>query len=76
MLAVKFRWWRDRAKPIVYVGFVLYCIGFFLDWIFELESSWTLRWAGVLVGCVGTAACFLWLVDPVSEDRGSASGES
>ena len=62
-IAIKLRWWRDRAKPIVGLGLLVYCTGFFLDWAFELELSGIFKWAGLIIGVAGAASCFLWLWD-------------
>jgi hypothetical protein len=66
--ATMLRWWRDRAKLIVYGGCICYCIGFFLDWWMEIGASWILRWAGAAVAFVGAAASLLWLVDSTVDD--------
>ncbi len=74
-LGAKLRWWRDRAKLIVYAGLIVYCFGYLLDWAFELDSSVIFKWLGAAIVVIGTVSCFLWLVDPDVESRPSAADD-
>ena len=56
-------WWRDRARTITLIGLAIYAAGFFMDWPFELEASFVLRWAGIAVVALGAGAGLLWLLD-------------
>ena len=57
------RRWRDRARPLVLTGLVIYATGFFLDWTLEFELYWLLTWSGGLIVLIGAGCGLLWLVD-------------
>jgi hypothetical protein len=60
---IRIRRIRDNARWILYVGFLLYVLGFFLDWPLGIEWSWIPRYLGIVIAAAGGAASFLWLVD-------------
>jgi len=53
---------------------MVYMIGFFLDWPFNIESSWIPAMIGAVIIAIGAVCGLLWLVDPAEGEHEEDDG--